>query len=305
MRNIFTFELLHRLRRLSTYIYAVVFFGFTVVLISAAGGAFKGASVSVGVGEKVLINSPYSLATFIGLLSFFGLPVIAAIMGRAVQQDFEYEVHPFFFTAPISKLQYLGGRFLAGAALLLLVFAAIPVGALFASHAPWIDASRVGRNQAMAYIGPCLFIVIPNLLLTGAVFFIMAALLRKILPVFLTAVIVLVGYLLGLALAGQLENKTIAALLDPLGTLALGRLTEYWTIAERNERLIPLQGIFLANRVLWLSIAVVLFAIAYRRFAFAHSLQMSGRARGAPPEAVEARGARIGAVAADKSFAPA
>src|SRR5215470_7546107 len=270
MRNIFTVELLQRPRRLSTYIYAVVFFGFTVVLISAAGGAFKGANVSVGVGEKVLINSPYSLATFIGLLSFFGLPV---------QQDFEYEVHPFFFTAPITKLQYLGGRFLAGAALLLLIFAAIPVGALFASHAPWIDASRVGRNQAMAYIGPCLFIVLPNLLFTGAVFFIMAALLRKILPVFLTAVITLVGYFIGLQLASQLENKTVAALVDPFGTLALGRLTEYWTIAERNGRPIPLEGVFLANRLLWMAVAIAVFVIAYHRFRFTHVAERGARAR--------------------------
>src|SRR5215472_3133671 len=305
MRNIFTFELLHRLRRLSTYIYAVVFFGFTVVLISAAGGAFKGASVSVGVGEKVLINSPYSLATFIGLLSFFGLPVIAAIMGRAVQQDFEYEVHPFFFTAPITKLQYLGGRFLAGAALLLLVFAAIPVGALFASHAPWIDASRVGRNQAMAYIGPCLFIVIPNLLFTGAVFFIMAALLRKILPVFLTAVITLVGYFIGLQLASQLENKTVAALVDPFGTLALGRLTEYWTIAERNGRPIPLEGIFLANRALWMAVAIAVFVIAYHRFRFTHVSERGARARSDASDTSPApSAAEIAPLPVTKSFSP-
>jgi hypothetical protein len=276
MRDILTFELKHRLRRLSTYVYAAVFFVLTFLMILAAGGAFKGTGVAFGGGEKVMVNSPFALANFIGVVSLFGLPVVAAIMGRAVQQDFEYEVHPFFFTSPITKLQYLGGRYLAAFSLLTLIFSAIPVGALFASLAPWLDSSRVGRNQVMPYLSPCLFIVLPNLLFTGAVFFIMAALQRKILPVFLTAVIALVGYLLGLSLVGEMESKTVAALVDPFGTIALGRITEYWTIAERNGRLIPLQGIFLANRALWFTAAVVLFAIAYRRFTFTHTSQRGG-----------------------------
>ena len=40
------------------------------------------------------------------------LTVIAAVMGRAVQQDFEYRAEHFLFTAPIRKWQYLGGRYL-------------------------------------------------------------------------------------------------------------------------------------------------------------------------------------------------
>src|ERR1700687_2053260 len=257
MLSIFAFELLHRLRRLSTYIYAAVFFALSVLLFSATAGAFKGAAVSLGGGEKVMVNSPFPLAQIIGLLSFWGLPVTAAMMSRAVQQDFDYGVYPFFFTAPITKLQYLGGRFLAAFGLVLLIFSALPAGALLANVAPWIDSSRVGPHRAIAYLAPLLFTVIPNLLFTGAVFFIMAALLRKILPVFLTSVVTLVGYLLGLSLAGQLENKTLAAMVDPFGTLALGRLTEYWTIFERNGRPVPLEGIFLANRALWMGIAMV------------------------------------------------
>src|SRR6266852_6148735 len=104
MLSIFAFELLHRLRRLSTYIYAAVFFALSVLMFSAAAGAFKGAAVSLGGGEKVMVNSPFALAQIIGLLSFFGLPVTAAIMGRSVQQDFEYAVYPLFSPCPQTKL---------------------------------------------------------------------------------------------------------------------------------------------------------------------------------------------------------
>src|SRR5262249_28859323 len=114
------------------------------LLVAAVGGAFKGVAISLGGGEKVVVNSPITVANVIGLVSFLGLPVVAAIMGRAVQQDFEYEAYPFFFTSPISKLDYLGGRFLAALLLLVLIFSAIPAGAFLSSLAPWLDASRVG-----------------------------------------------------------------------------------------------------------------------------------------------------------------
>jgi len=37
------------------------------------------------------------------LSGFLGVSVIAASMGRAVQQDFEYRTQSFFFTAPIAN----------------------------------------------------------------------------------------------------------------------------------------------------------------------------------------------------------
>ena len=283
LRAIAAFEVVNRLRRISTYVYALVFFSAAFLLVIAFGGAFKEASFGLGGGEKVLINSPYSLAVYIGLLSYFGLPVTAAIMGRAAQQDFEYDVYPFFFTSPISKLQYLGGRFLGAFAVMLLIFLSIPIGALLASAMPFLESTRVGPNRLLAYLGPFVIIVVPNLLFTGAVFFGMAALLRKILPVFLTAVLVLLGYLIGARLAGELENKVLASLIDPFGQFALSQITEYWTVFERNARLIPFAGVLLANRLIWAGIGIVVFALAYRRFAFSH-LPGRERARGRTTE---------------------
>jgi ABC-2 type transport system permease protein len=54
--------------------------------------------------------------------------VVAAMMGRAVQQDFEYEVHHFFFSAPIPKYAYVFGRFGGALAALAVVLASIPLG---------------------------------------------------------------------------------------------------------------------------------------------------------------------------------
>ncbi len=273
------FELKRRLMRPSTYVYFALFFVLAFLLMIAAGGAFSSVSVGLGAGGKVMINSPYTLQQFIALLSYFGLLITGAVAGQAVYQDFHTNCHPFFFTAPISERQYLAGRFLGAFAVVLIVFCSIGLGCWAGSEMFFLEKSLVGPNRAMAYLQPYLVSVIPNLLFTSALFFGLAALTRKIAPVYVTSVLLLIGYLIASTLGAKLENKTLAAMIDPFGMQAAARLTEYWTIAEKNTRLVPLRGIFLANRLLWSAIGLGALAFTARRFRFAHPSQGGGARR--------------------------
>ena len=87
----------------------------------------------------------------------------------------------------------------------------------------------------------------------AALFFCLAALSRRMLPVYIGSVLLLFGYLAAQGLLRDMENKFTAAMLDPFGVVATSRLTEYWSISERNTRLIPFEGLLLWNRLLWLA----------------------------------------------------
>jgi ABC-2 type transport system permease protein len=126
--SIAKFELRKGLTRLSTYIYFAIFFAIGLFLFLAAGGAFQSIVASMGTGGKVVINSPFSLFQFIGVISYFGVLIMSGIMGQAVYQDFLNDTYPFFFTAPIRKWQYLGGRFLGSVLLLIFIFSSIGLG---------------------------------------------------------------------------------------------------------------------------------------------------------------------------------
>ena len=67
-------------------------------------------------------------------------------------------------------------------------------------------------------------------------FFVLAALTRQMAPVYVAGVIVLVGYVFAINLLGDMENKTLAALVDPSGATALDVLARYWTVAQKNSR---------------------------------------------------------------------
>src|SRR2546423_9399379 len=119
------FELRRRLRSPSTAIYFGVFALFAYLLFIAAAGAFQSVSVGLGTGGKVWINSPHTLAAFMGLLSYLMVIVVASVSGQAIHQDVLHQMTPLFFTAPIGKGAYLGGRLLGALALLMLVGSAI------------------------------------------------------------------------------------------------------------------------------------------------------------------------------------
>lgn len=278
---IFTFELRRGLRQPATWIYFAMFFCAALLWTLATGGAFPQVAVSFG-SDKVWVNAPMALTALVGLMAVFALPVISSVMGRAVQQDFEAHVQDSFFTAPIGKAAYLGGRFAAALALLLGILSSLVLGARAAIALPLIDGTRHGDVGVAPYLWPYVLLVLPNLILLGAVFFSLGALTRRMLPVYLVSAVLLVGYLVGSSLSANLDHKLVASLADPFGVTAALELTEYWSVAERNTRMLPLEGAFLANRALWLSLAALGLAWSYRRFAF--STVPAERARRAKAE---------------------
>jgi ABC-2 type transport system permease protein len=277
LASIFLFEFQQRLRRISTYVYFGVFFALGLLFTLLSGGVFSTASVDFGTGGKVLINSPYALNGIITYICFFGIVITAAIAGQATYQDIDNRTSDFFYTAPITKFDYLGGRFLGALAVQFVIFASVGFGAWVGMLMPWLDKTRVGPQIALAFLQPYVINVLPNLLFLTAIFFALAALARKMLPVYVASVLVLIGYFTVAQNSNSLQTSVYLALFDPLGSAAIDLITRYWTPFQRNTQLIPLGGILLANRLLWLGIGAMFLIAAYARFSFSYVAERSRR----------------------------
>lgn len=274
-------EVREQLRRVSTWVYFAGFFA-TAFLFQAA---YAGAWPELDLGHAVLLaNSPHAVASLMVVLALLSVPVTSAIAGRAVHKDFEAGIHPLFFTAPVSKAAYLGGRY-AGAVLAnALVLAALPLGIAAASAMPFVDAERIGPFRAEAYLAPLAVFVLPNLLVSAALFLVLGALTRRAVANQAGGVLLLLGWALSRLFVRVVEVDWFSVLTDPFGTAALAQSTRYWTVAEQNARVLPLDGPLLANRLLWLAIGGAVLAYGFARFRFAQfAREDAGR-----PEAAEA-----------------
>jgi ABC-2 type transport system permease protein len=280
--TIASFEFHQRLHRISTYVYFLVFLLLGVLFAAMSGGAIPNATLEFGTGGKVLVNSPYALNAIISYVAFFGLVITAAIAGQATYQDTASNSTSFFYTSPITKFDYLAGRYVGALLIQLAIFSSVGIGAWIGVHLPWLDPTRVGPNLALAYLQPYFLLVIPNLILTSAIFFGLAALTRRMLAVYAGSVILLIAFFIAAQLSSTLTATKIAALSDPLGGSAIDYVTRYWTPFDRNTRLIPLQSFILLNRALWLGIGAAVLALTYRKFQLAYPAQRQKKLKTAP-----------------------
>ncbi|MES2019607.1 MAG: M1 family aminopeptidase [Pseudomonadota bacterium] len=284
MLAIALFEARQRLKLLSTWVYFGMFFALAMLWMAAAGGVFKESWVTFG--SKTFINAPFSISVTVAYLGCLGVIVMAAMVGRSVQQDFEYDMHHFFFSAPIKKYDYVFGRFLGAVATLTVVFSSILLGAWLGTYIPGIEPERLGAASPWMYARPFLVLILPNLFIFGSIFFVLAALTRRMLPVYVVSVVMMIGYIVAPSLARDLDYKTLAALIDPFGTTALVRMTEYWTIIERNNRQVPFEGVFLLNRAIWCGFSLVVLLLGYWRFHFIGTIDSRSARRGVGEEAL-------------------
>ena len=261
MWNIFTFELRFRLRQATPYLFFGILFllGFLIYSTEA---------VRVASGDAIKANAPITIAAIASILTVFGAVMVSGLMGTTVYRDFERRTHELFFTTPLRKRDYLIGRFAGSYVVTLAVFTGLLLGMAAGAAMPWVDHSRFQPFNARAYGSAYLLLIIPNLFLIGAVFFMVGALTRKLTTIYTTGVLLFVGYGVASGSLQQLENRTLAAMLDPFGVRAIREMTRYWSVAEQNNSVLSLTGPLLWNRVMWVAIAVVILAVGHQLFRF-------------------------------------
>ncbi|MBW3553516.1 MAG: hypothetical protein KY466_08400 [Gemmatimonadetes bacterium] len=259
LREIFRYELEHRLRSGSTWAYAVILFLVAIWMFLATT---DGAGVN---------NAPERVAGGSVLPGMFGMLVTAALFGGAAVRDVQAGMDPLLFTSPLRRTEYLGGRFLGALTVNAVVLLAIPLGLLAATGLlARFDSDPLGPFRIGAYLQGYLTFLLPNLVLVGAILFAVGVLARHVVPVYLSAIGVFIGYIVALNYANQIESPILAGLVDPLGLVTLEGVTRYWTEAERNARLIGLPAALVWNRAFWLSVAAAALTLLHRSFRFAH-----------------------------------
>jgi ABC-2 type transport system permease protein len=252
----FTFEMRLRRKSISTYVYFLVWFMYS--FLSVASESFGPIGASNG---KILLNGPFA-ATFNNTgICLFGVIVIAAIFGTSMLRDFQRDTYQILFTKPISKFAYLGGRWAGSMVTTVFAFSGCLFGEWVGTFAPWADHSRIGPNHFWWYVQPFLSITVVQIFVMGSLFFAVAALSRKIFVVYVQGAAVFILYVIGITVfsATRSLEHFWSGILDPIGFILLDDITRYWTVVERNTRLLSwsphaASGVFLINRLLWLGV---------------------------------------------------
>lgn len=261
--RIFKFELSYRLKRPATWVY----FGLMALL---AFGAIAWEDLTIGGGAgQVKDNAPVVIALMmLTLTAIPGFLIVSAIMGVPILRDYEHQTSSMIFTTPIRKTDYLLGRFLGSFAIVVWVFLGALLGVMIGAQMPWLDPDRLVPFEFNHYLSPFLLFVLPNIFFASMIFFAGGALSRSLLFVFVQGIGMLVLYIIGMQLLQELDNRTLGAMLDPIGFGASRITSQYWSITEQNTQVYSFSGLIMANRLVWLTVGVLGLGLTLWRFSF-------------------------------------
>lgn len=256
------------LRRPLLVVIAAVFFFLAFQTMSITSPTASGV-IHIG---RLWHNSPYVVARLTAALSVVALFAAALLIAPAVQRDFQHRAHPFFLMLPITRADYLLGRFTGAFTATLAVWIGAMAGVIAAALT--IPPEFTGPHRLLALLQPLLLFALPNLLLAGAICFAVATLSRSMLAVYVTAVVLMMILGIGQSMVDEALQKGMVhgawayagALAEPFGAAALQLVTAAWSPAEKNLRAIPIAGFLLVHRAVWMGIATGVLAFTVRRF---------------------------------------
>jgi ABC-2 type transport system permease protein len=258
--KIFSFEFAYLVQRITTWLYLAVLLLFTLVM-----------NLLITPGDGVYSNNTFHITAITVIGGFIWLVTGAAIAGEAAARDVKMRMHSLTFTTPVTKLDYLGGRFLAAFAVNALLMLSLPLGVLLSFYAPGLDQDELLPLRPWAYLSVYILIALPNTFIATAIQFSLAALSRQVMTSYLASLLLaIVAQVIAMAAAKLFGNWDLVKLVDPVGIAGIiGSELATWTATDKNTRLVTLDGMFLWNRVLWLSIAIGSLVLTYVRFKLA------------------------------------
>ncbi|MEO8033282.1 MAG: ABC transporter permease subunit, partial [Acidobacteriota bacterium] len=255
-KELYTFEIRYLLKQPLFYILFTLFFFITF-------GATTSDAVSLGGAlGNVHRNAPYVIMQFLAVMSVFGVLSTTAYVAGSIHRDIEFGTDALFFSSPLKKTTYLLGRFFGSFTIASAVYIGVVVSIIIGSFMPWIDKDRLGAFSLTPYVFSFFVLVVPTLFLFGTIFFCVAALTRSLMATYASAVGFYVVYGVVETFAGQVENERLASLFDPFGLAPFELMTRYWTVYQKNTMLLPISGVFLFNRLIWIGVAIAFLAIA-------------------------------------------
>ncbi len=270
LTRIARFEFLYQLKSPAFIVIFLIFFAL----------AFFGTSideVTIGGGGNTNVNAPYAINLATIILSIFAVFLPTAMLSNAVLRDSAHGMDGILYSTPVTKTDYLFGRFLGGFAAVSLCFFSVPLGIFLGSAVPWLDPETVGPFRPLDYIYAFGVFGLPNLLVPGMVMFAVANLTRSTIATYTALIAFIIAYFVSLSLAQNPDYRDLIALFDPFGTSAFSEATRNWTAFERNGALPTLSGTLLYNRLLWITVGLALLALNYALFTFRRDGAKAGR----------------------------
>jgi|694.fasta_scaffold00426_12 ABC-2 type transport system permease protein len=257
------FELQYWLKTPMLWIFMFIYLLLIALVIST-----DNVSIGGGVGN-VYKNAPHAIQSYYGNMLFVILLTTTAFMNSSASRDLETGMYQFIFTSPIKKLNYFFGKFIGAYLAALIPTIGISLGAIIGPFLPWAeDNIRYGAFNLSGHLAGFLVFAVPNTLIIASVIFAVALFFRSSIISFVSAILLLILYIISSTILNGLEKEFLASLFDPFGSEPFSIASKYLTVDEKNSAPMWSHQSILLNRSLWIFVGIIVLLFTYSKFSF-------------------------------------
>jgi hypothetical protein len=225
-------------------------------------------------------NAPLVLAHAMAGVVAFGQVITTMIASTAVLRDASLRTDQLLHATALTEHEYLRGRFLGALAIMAAVYFAVPAGLALGTAVPWAPRAELLPFDAASYLRPVAVLLVPDVLAVAAIFFAVGALTRNVFAILVTGVVLVSLWQLGLQLVGTPGGAAAGGMLDPFGNAAIRAATASVPPEAQGTAALPITGLMLANRALWLGLGAAALALTWRRFRWLTPMRADTRTDG-------------------------
>ncbi len=254
---IFQAEVLLNTKRVAPYAMAILF-GSNALLWWGWGPA---------AGHGWATNSDFFIAGVLPVYSFMTLPLFTAlIMADPVIRDFRTGIAPLIFSKPVSRSQYLLGKFFGNFFVLVCCQAAF-VLTLFVLQAFRRPGMIVQDVRALPYLKHFLVFVVISHLVLAAIYFTVGTLTRNAKIVYVLAISFYPIYIAYQVVILKSLPSRWQSVLDPLLMNWANKSSEGRSAEWLNQLIVTYDSDLIANRTSMILVAAICLTVLYLRFA--------------------------------------
>jgi len=262
LRKLLKFELSLHMRQIGFWLAFIVMLAIGILFSSHEDFA-----IGVAGGERVKVNGAIPIAITLSAFSLLSIFFAAVFVVTGVMRDDTHKSVEIVHATPVKTRDMLLSRMLGVWIVTILSLSGLVIGTIVGTlsvpFVPWGDAETFKSFNLIHYLQPFFLFIIINALFVSSIYTTIAVVTRNRTLVYVSAVGLLVLYLVGGVIAGERPDEWIAALVDPFGATSLAVETQYWPAAEQNNNMAPFLGWVGLNRLVYGIIGLALFGLSF------------------------------------------
>ncbi len=262
LSTILKYELKYWLKQPAIYLYAIVVFSLAFITISEMAS-----ETSARFGGREL-NSISYLFNISKRFMYLIILIIPAVMGYSVYRDFSTKMHTILYSFPFGKREYLFAKLASAFVVLIVISSMMGIGYFLGTQVSTVNPDLVQSFKASIYFQLYGLYILPNIFLVGTMIFSVVLLSRNIYAGFIVTLL----FILFQQMSGQFsfgdDTGFWIGLFDPTCGKAFNYYTHNWNVMEQNSLLLPMHGLVIWNRLLWIGMAFLVLVFTFKYFQF-------------------------------------